>query len=137
MLMTKNGWTKVQSVLPKSRLLVAGMLVLVLAAPAAAASMKSIMGSLGETTKAAKAVLTAFDPAKAQAILQTYARDAQLADAAFASVRDPKAQDLRARFHQFTATIASARASATDQTSFRSAFLGIASECRSCHAVYK
>ena len=111
--------------------------VLLLAAlgPVHAETFKTLMQSMAETTKAAKAALGSKDPVKSDQVMQAYASEALAATALWGD-SGPKAQDLRKRFTEFAAT-ADAASHSGGSSAFRSAFGNIVSQCRSCHAVYK
>lgn len=115
----------------------AGLVLAVLAGPAVAASLKSIMGSMGDNTTSAKAVLANFDSKAAEQVLQRYAADAEAADAMFAKQSGVKEKDLHARFSKLVMIANTASQQAQDKASFRKAFVAVAAECKSCHTTYK
>jgi cytochrome c556 len=114
-----------------------GLVLAVLAGPAVAASLKSIMGSMGDNTTSAKAVLANFDSKAAEQVLQRYAADAAAADAVFANRSGAKEKDLHARFSRMEMIANTASQQAQDKASFRKAFVAVAAECKSCHTAYK
>lgn len=105
-----------------------------LCVPAMAATLKSIMSEMKQTTTAAKGVVSNFDQAQADALLHQYATQATAA-AKLIGGGDAKAADFQKRFVALAATANSARA--TNAASFRTAFSAIAAQCRSCHSTYK
>ncbi len=129
--------THVTRALRAKRWLLPCAIIVCVVGPAYALSLKSIMGSMADTTKLAKATVGNFDQAQAADVLQRYASDAQAAGASYATGTNAKAQDLRARFQEMAATADGARRSALNAKSFRTAFTAIVGECRSCHSVYK
>ncbi len=115
----------------------AGLVIAVLGGPAAAASLKSIMGGMADNTTSAKAVLANFDTNAAEQVLRRYAADAEAADTMFANQRGGKEKDLHARFSKMAVIANTASQQAQDKASFRKAFVAIATECKSCHTAYK
>ncbi|MGM4984011.1 MULTISPECIES: cytochrome c [Rhizobium] len=120
-----------------NRYICAGLVLAVLAVPAVAASLKSIMGSMGDNTTSAKAVLANFDGKAAEQVLRRYAADAEAADAMFTNPGSAKEKDLHARFSKMAMIANTASQQAQDKASFRKAFAAVATECKSCHATYK
>ena len=120
-----------------NRYIGAGLVLAVLAGPAVAASLKNIMGSMGDNTTSAKAVLANFDSKAAEQVLRRYAADAEAADAMFASQSSAKEKDLHARFSKMVMIAGTASQKAQDKASFRKAFVAVAAECKSCHTAYK
>jgi cytochrome c556 len=120
-----------------SRYIGAGLVLAVLVGPAAAASLKSIMGSMGDNTTSAKAVLANFDSQAAEQVLQRYAADAKAADAMFANESGAKAKDFHARFNKLAMIADVATQQAQDKASFRKEFVAVAAECKACHTAYK
>jgi cytochrome c556 len=120
-----------------NRYIGAGLVLAVLVGPAAAASLKSIMGDMGDNTTSAKAVLANFDSKAAEQVLRRYAADAQAVDAMFANQNGSKEKDLHARFVKMAMIADAASQQAQDKASFRKAFVAIATECKSCHSTYK
>jgi cytochrome c556 len=120
-----------------SRYVGVGLVFAVLAGPAVAASLKSIMGSMGDNTTSAKAVLANFDSRAAEQVLQRYAADAEAADTMFANQSGTKEKDLHARFSRMAMIANAASQQAQDKASFRKAFVAVAAECKSCHTAYK
>jgi hypothetical protein len=120
-----------------SRYIGAGLVLAVLVVPAAAASLKSIMGNMGDNTTSAKAILANFDSKAAEQILRRYAADAQAADAMFPNQSGTKEKDLHARFSSMAMIADAASQQVQDKASFRKAFVAVAAECKSCHTVYK
>ncbi len=119
------------------RCLGAALVLVVLVGPALAASLKNIMGDMGDNTTTAKAVIANFDNAAAQKVLRRYAADAQAAGDMFASQGSAKEKDLRARFIKMATVADNASQSVQDKASFRKAFVAVAGECKSCHSTYK
>jgi hypothetical protein len=119
-----------------SRFLGVGLTLVLLSAPAIAASLKSIMSSMGDNTSAAKAVLVNFDGPTALQILHRYSDDARRADAAFASSSSAKGKDLHARFSKLAAMADQASQKTPDAASFHQTMGAIVAECKSCHSVY-
>lgn len=105
--------------------------------PAFAASLKSIMSDMRDNTTSAKAVLANFDGASAKQIMQRYASEAQAASDMFAGQGGAKEKDLNSRFRQLAAMADAASRAPLNKASFRKAFAEVASECKSCHSVYK
>lgn len=103
---------------------------------AQAGPFKQNMQRLGQTTKAVKAELSAFDAGNAAALLQRYVEEAREGEAL--SV-DPsaKSKDLHARFARLASTAQAAAGSVTNAAQLRTAFVAIAVQCKSCHSVYK
>jgi hypothetical protein len=120
-----------------SRYIGVGLVLAVLVGPAAAASLKSIMGNMGDNTTSAKAVLANFDGKAAEQVLRRYAADAQAADAVFANQSGAKEKDLHARFSKMAMIADAASQLAQDKASFRKAFVAVAAECKACHTAYK
>jgi len=120
-----------------NRYIGAGLVLAVLAGPAVAASLKSIMGSMGDNTTSAKAVLANFDSKAAEQVLQRYVADAEAADAVFANRNGAKEKDLHARFSRMAMIANAASQQAQDKASFRKVFVAVATECKSCHTAYK
>jgi len=117
---------------------IATALALTIAAgPAFAASLKSIMGDMRDNTTSAKAVLANFDGASAKQIMQRYASEAQAASDMFAGQGGAKEKDLSSRFKQLAAMANATSQAPLNKASFRKAFAEVASECKSCHSVYK
>jgi hypothetical protein len=105
-----------------------------LSVPALAATLKSIMSEMKQTTTAAKGVLSNFDQTQADALLHQYATQA-IAAGKLIGGGDAKAVDFQKRFAALAATANNARA--TNAASFHTAFSAIAAQCRSCHSAYK
>ena len=105
--------------------------------PVYAASVKSIMRSMADTTKSAKVLLSSYDAGKADAALKAYADEARSAADDAGQGGGAKAEDLRSRFAQLAATADDARRQGGDKAAFRHAFGAIVAECRSCHSAYK
>lgn len=115
----------------------AALVLAVLVGPAAAASLKSIMGGMADNTTSAKAVLANFDTNAAEQVLRRYAADAQAADSMFANQRGAKEMDIHARFSKMAMIANTASQQTQNKASFRKAFVAIATECKSCHTAYK
>ena len=107
-----------------------------IASHAHAGPLKRVMDRMSQTTKAARAELAAFHPANATTLLQAYAQESRDASARVGSASS-QSQDLRARFAQLASTADSGTAAATSSAQFRKVFVDIATQCRSCHSVYK
>ncbi|MFJ6327546.1 MULTISPECIES: hypothetical protein [unclassified Rhizobium] len=120
-----------------NRYIGAGLVLAALAGPAVAASLKSVMGSMGDNTTSAKAVLANFDGKAAEQVLRRYAADAEAADAMFAGQGSAKERDLHARFSRMAVIAGTASQQTQDKASFRKAFVAVAAECKSCHTAYK
>ena len=99
--------------------------------PASAASIKQLMKEMASTTKSAKAAVASGDLAQAEAVLKSYASEAQAAGA-LETGGTAEAQDLRRRFSALAAT-----AGSTQPAQFKVAFGAIVDQCRSCHSAYK
>jgi cytochrome c556 len=119
-----------------NRYLGAGFLLAALAIPAAAASLKGVMGSMGDTTASAKAVLSNFDSQTASQVLRHYTDDVRRADAFVAAGSSAKEQDFHARFNKLIEITGSASQKSLDKTSFRETMTAVITECKSCHSKY-
>lgn len=129
---------KLQRLSKRSCCYIATALVLtIVVAPAFAASLKSIMGDMGDNTTAAKAVLANFDSASAKQVLQHYASEARAASDMFTGQGSAKEKDLSARFKKLATMADAASQAPQNKATFRSAFADVASECKSCHSIYK
>lgn len=113
-------------------------LALVLAAPALAASLKSLMQEMGDTARLAKSAAgSGFELSQAQSILEAFATQGQAGESLYAGRPDAKSHDFSRRFARLVAIADGGRATVKDRAGFRTAFTAVAGECRSCHSVYK
>lgn len=106
------------------------------AVPAQAGPFKQNMQRMGQTTKAVKAEIGAFDAGSAAALLQQYVEEAREGETLSADA-SAKSKDLHARFTRLASTAQTAAGSVTTAAQFRKSFIDIAAQCKSCHAVYK
>lgn len=104
---------------------------------AQAGPFKQNMQRMGQTTKAAKAELGAFDAGHAAALLQQYVDEAREGESLSGGDGSAKAKDLRARFARLASTAQASASSVGNAGQFRKAFLDIATQCKSCHSAYK
>ena len=102
-----------------------------------AGPFKQNMQRMNQTTKAAKAELGAFNPGNAAALLQQYVEEAREGEQLSGGDASAKSKDLHARFARLASTAESGAADATNQAQFRKVFVDIATQCKSCHSVYK
>lgn len=115
---------------------VAPLLAATIGGPAQAGPFKQNMQRMGQTTKAAKAELGAFDTGGSAALLRQYVEEAHEGETLSAGA-SAKAKDLQGRFARLAETAQAAAGSVTTAGQFRKTFGDIAAQCRSCHAVYK
>ncbi len=138
--MTTRAFTSIliQSLrpVPKRSILISTVLA-ALILPATAASLKGVMGEMSDSTKAARALLTSFDPAEADALFARLAESARSADALYARREDAESKDLRSRFLRLASMAASSVGQSRDAVNFRGRISAIVGECRSCHSAYK
>ncbi|WP_165927951.1 cytochrome c [Rhizobium sp. BK376] len=94
------------------------------------------MGDMRDNTNSAKDVLTNFDTASANRIMERYAVDARAASDMFTGQGGAKEKDLASRFKQLAATANATSQAPMTKAGFRKALSDVTNECKSCHSAY-